>query len=318
MPKQEPGDRLRQLLAMLPWLAGRGQVATAEVAERFGLPEAEVVRLLELAACCGLPPYTPDQLLELIVADGWVTTRLGRHLSRPQRLTAAEGFTVAASARAILAVPGADPDHALARALAKLEAVLGTRLAVDLDEPALLEPVRRAAAGGLSLDLSYYSESKDELTRRKVDPRAVFARQGHWYLDGWCHLAGGRRLFRVDRIRSAEPTGEPAEGGSGPVGTPAAGPPGAAPPDAFVPGPETRTVTLAVPARARWVCESYPTQEVEELEDGRLRVVLAVGGRAWLERLLLRLGPDAEVLDPQDLVDLGRRAARRLLANYRP
>jgi predicted DNA-binding transcriptional regulator YafY len=36
-----------------------------------------------------------------------------------------------------------------------------------------------------------------------------------------------------------------------------------------------------------------------------------------LERLLLRLGPDAEVIDPPDLVDTGRRAAERVLAAYR-
>ena len=41
-----------------------------------------------------------------------------------------------------------------------------------------------------------------------------------------------------------------------------------------------------------------PVESAEDLGDGRLRIVLAVGGDAWLERLLLRLGPVARVVDP--------------------
>ncbi|MGH9058532.1 MAG: helix-turn-helix transcriptional regulator, partial [Acidimicrobiales bacterium] len=258
--RREAGDRLRRLLAMLPWLAARGGAPTGEVAERFGLSEPEVVGLLEMAACCGLPPYTPDQLMELIVSEGWVTANLGRHLARPQRLTPAEGFALAASARAILSVPGADPEGALARAVDKLDAVLGTRLSVSLDDPPLLGPVREATAKGEVLELAYYAESRDEMTSRQVVPAAVFAREGHWYLDGWCRLAGGRRLFRVDRIRSVGTTGElVARGSSVAGGDRAAGADRV--PAAFVPGPETRPVTLVLPPEGRWVAESYPTME---------------------------------------------------------
>lgn len=319
------GERLRMLLAIVPWLASIGGAPTAEVADRFGLSEEEVVQLLELAACCGLPPYTPDQLMELIVYDGWVSANLGSFLSRPQRLTPNEGFTLAASARAILAVPGADPEGALARALAKLDGVLGSALAVEIDEPPFLSVVRGAAAEGTRLRLTYYSESRDELSEREVEPASVFVRDGHWYLDAWCQLAGGRRLFRVDRIRSAEPATSPVpesspvpeispEGPSRDAGDGSAPPSGV--PESFVPGPEARIVTLVVPPDGHWVAETYPTLDVEELGDGSSRVTLAVGGVAWLERLLLRLGVPAEVVDPPELVNLARRAASRLLALY--
>jgi proteasome accessory factor C len=51
-------------------------------------------------------------------------------------------------------------------------------------------------------------------------------------------------------------------------------------------------------------------------KDGSWRVVLAVSERAWLERLLLGLGPDATVVAPPELVDLGATAAARLRARY--
>src|SRR5579884_3269860 len=106
---------------MLGWLARRDGASISELADRFAMEEADVVAELELAACCGLPPYTPDQLLELVV-DGDTVFAFGLDaLRRPPRLTPEEGFALAASARAILAVPGADASGPLASALAKLE-----------------------------------------------------------------------------------------------------------------------------------------------------------------------------------------------------
>jgi hypothetical protein len=34
-----------------------------------------------------------------------------------------------------------------------------------------------------------------------VDPYAVFAAEGEWYLTAWCHVAEAERRFRIDRIR---------------------------------------------------------------------------------------------------------------------
>ena len=44
---------------------------------------------------------------------------------------------------------------------------------------------------------------------------------------------------------------------------------------------------------------------------------LAVGGTAWLERLLLQLGPQAQLLEPPDLTGLAAEAASRVLTRYR-
>jgi proteasome accessory factor C len=71
---------------------------------------------------------------------------------------------------------------------------------------------------------------------------------------------------------------------------------------------------LDLPASARWVVESYPVEWTEA--DGRLRVTMHVLGTAWLERLLLRVGADARVVEPAAMVDVGRDAAARLLTEY--
>ncbi len=306
-PRPTSADRLRRLLAMLPWLASAGGASVRDLAERFGLPDDEVVAELEMAACCGLPPYSPDQLIELIIDGDRVEANFGGLLARPQRFTPAEGFTLAASARALLAVPGADPTGALARAVAKLDAVLGHRaVAVDLDEPPLLSEVRAAIERRESAEIEYYAATRDELTTRRVDPYVVYGRDGRWYLDAWCHVAGDVRHFRVDRIRAWRRAGALFDP-----------PPALAPGEVFAPGPEAQGVTLVVPPEGYWVLETYPTSSAEALAGGRLRVRLAVGGTAWLERLLLRLGPEATVEEPPEWVALGAQVATRLLARYR-
>ncbi len=119
---------------------------------------------------------------------------------------------MAASARLLLAVPGSE-DDALRRALAKLDAALGSRKAVglDVDAPEHLAAVRDAVDAGRALEIDYHSGSRDELTTRTVEPVQVVTIDGHWYLDAYCRRAGDMRRFRVDRIGAVRVLDEPAE-----------------------------------------------------------------------------------------------------------
>lgn len=67
------------------------------------------------------------------------------------------------------------------------------------------------------------------------------------------------------------------------------------------------------------MAETYPVDDIELLDNGGLRATLAVNGRPWLERLLLRLGPAGRVVEgPDELRSAGASAAARVLARYRP
>jgi proteasome accessory factor C len=310
-------ERLARLLAIVPWVVARDGPTVAEVCRRFAISEHDLLADLNLLFMCGLYPYTPDSLIEVDVDDGRVWVRFADWFRRPLRLSAPEGLALVAAARATLGLPASVTSEApaagaaepLARALAKLETVLG-----PVDEEALdielgrapedvLGPLQGAVAQHRKVRLEYYSFGRDAVSERVVQPWRVFSSEGHWYLLGWCETAGGRRLFRVDRARSAtvlEGTFEP-PGDVGPLST-------------YEGGEQDPMVVLDLAPGARWVAEQYPNEGVAELGDGHLELHLRASSRAWLERLLLRAGPEVTVLSGAEGVRDG--AARRLLALY--
>jgi proteasome accessory factor C len=315
MARPGASDRLRRLLALVPWVVAHDGPTLDEVCSRFGLTQAELVADLDLVFLCGVYPFTPDSLIDVDVADGRVWIRYADYLERPLRLTPEDGLALVAAGTAALAVPGSDPDGPLARGLAKLAAVLGIDPAVDLDvelgaaPEGVLESLREAMAAFHQVEIDYYTYGRDQRTRRVVDPHDVFAAGGQWYLQAWCHLAEASRRFRLDRIGSLTVLDrvfarDPAEVAA------------AESREVFEPGPDDPRVVLDLEPRARWVAERYPLEHLEELDGGRCRIALAVSERAWLERLLLRLGPAATVVEGADGV--AAAGARRVLARYRP
>ncbi len=310
MPERDPGYRLRRLLAMVTWLAARERVKLSELAERFDMAEDDVERELMLVSMCGLPPYSPDQLIDVLVIDDVVEARIPEYFHRPRQLTASDALSLLTAGRTLLAVRGADTEGPLARALDKLSDALGGAdggVAVELDTPLLLDEVQRAYEQGEQIEITYYSATRDAMSSRVVDPISVFNDAGHWYLEAYCHSSEKVLTFRVDRIEAVAPTGEP----SNPPADPAP-----RQPVRVAPGADTESVTLTVAPSGRWVAENYPVERLDEMKSGKLRITLTVAGDAFLERLLLRLGSNVVVNRPADKRKTQAAAAARILARY--
>jgi predicted DNA-binding transcriptional regulator YafY len=314
-PQATAGDRLNRLLAILVYLARVGEAGLLDLAARFSVSPSELLHDLELAACCGVPPYTPDQLIDLLIDEDRVVAEGLRELAHPRRFTPEEGFALAAAARALLAVPGADDEGDLAGALAKLEAALGSsRLAVEVDSPPALVPLREAVASGEQVEIDYFGASATEPSTRLVDPCQVVVREGRWYLDAWCHRANGLRRFQVDRVQAVRATGRAAKDVASLSEREREA---LARPEAFLGASEAVMARVVLQPEARFAVEGLVTDGLEELEDGRLVATIPVSdAEGWFGRLLLLLGPGAEVIEPPALADAGTRAAERALRRY--
>jgi proteasome accessory factor C len=311
-----PADlRLQRLLAILSWCADQDGPTFAEVMDRFDIGASQLRDDLELAAMVGSDSEDiADMPIEVVVDDGRVWVFL-HAFQRPLRLTPDEGLALVATGAALQSVPGADPKGPLARALTKLAGVLGVEpdeaIGIDLGLPHgdTFTILRDAVAGRRQVELDYYSFGRDEHTHRVVDPWRVFADQGAWYVVGWCHRVDDQRSFRLDRIAEVTPLDTTFD-------------PPAVPPDLglYHADADAPRVVLDLEPAARWVAEVHPTESVEDLGDGRLRVTLTVSARPWLERLLLTLGPLAALVHVDERLggpETARAAARRVLARYR-
>jgi proteasome accessory factor C len=321
-------QRLARILAIVPWIAAAEGPHIAEVCERFGMSETELLADLDLLLFCGVYPFTPDTLIEVDVIDDRVWLRFADYFRRPLRLTPPEGLALLSAGGALLAVPGADdPSAALAGALGKLEEALGVSRDEALDvtlgpvTPEVLDAVRRATDQGRKLEIDYYSFGRDGRSRRTVQPWKVFNRSGQWYLSAWCESADDERLFRIDRIRAAEVLDEASPPPPSPEDVaPRTAPNRAAPKaDAAVavyrPDASDPLVVLDLAPPTHWVAEQYPHEGIERVDDNRLRIRLRYNQRRWLERLLLRVGTDATMVEGDPSVRAG--AATRILDRYR-
>lgn len=321
-PRSEPGaviwrsnrDRTpsapsaaQRLLAVLTTLAQQKTTSLQALARRFGLSVDEMRTVLMEAACMGVPPFLPGDLLDIQVPlddeDGDEVRWVDSTLFRPQ-LTWRDGFELAAAARTALALTGGAEGTALARALAKLESVTGAGVTVDTQRPPALEAVEAAVRGQRQLLLTYYSASSDSVSERRVDPVAVGERGGRCYTLAWCHLAGDWRTFRVDRIDEALDVGPREHDGPPP------------PLDDVFGFADAERVDVAIGEEAGWLVEADGVDLVGDLADGRTVVRLAVASTPFLARLLLQAGPHAEVIAPPELRDVARIAAAKVLERY--
>jgi proteasome accessory factor C len=232
-------------------------------------------------------------------------------------LSPAEALTIYAGGMALLELPDMAGADALRSALGKLGRALGAdggglggvQVHLEPGPPTHLQTLRVALGDHKRVHLDYFSASRGRLTPRDVDPWGLIVALGRWYLVGLDHLSEEERMFRVDRIKSAEVLDH----------------------DAPVPadfdlqryrgafsgrtGPQTLTMEIS-PGAARWFEDYYPVQETKTLRGGWRKVILASGGDRWAATLVLRLGSDARNVSPESVVTEAGRIAAAITARH--
>lgn len=319
-------DRLSRLLAMVPWLLRRQGIALAEAARHFGIGEDQLVKDLQLLFVCGTPGHYPDDLIAADWESGHVYLSNADEIARPVRLSVDEAAVLLASLNALAEVPGLHERATVDSVAAKIAhacsathdaPVISAQLATsgtvpddpDRHDGTVLAAVRRAVSAGRALRLTYLVAARDETTVREVDPWRLVTADGAWYLDAWCHRAGERRSFRLDRIVQVDDLGREVTVRRG-QGEPEPVDP--------APGrvPERRRAVLALRRDARWVVEYYPVTVLGDLPDGGLQVELPYVDDQWLARFVLPLGGSVRVVSPEGVAARTADLAAAALAAY--
>lgn len=317
-------EQVSRLLALTPYLQTRTDVSLAQAAADFKVTPEQIVRDLKVLWMCGLPGLTPEKMIDVDFGgiedddpEGVVRIDNAEFLSRPVRLGSSEASALIVALRALREGSSESSHEVIDRCLAKLEEATATgtappHVALHLpwtaDAQRHADLLREAIATDRQARLDYYVPTRDETTSRVVDPLELLTGEGHDYLDAWCHLAGARRLFRLDRMRDVAVVDEPRREHDLPARDLSRG--------LFEPGPEDTEVVLHLERHARWVAEYHPVDAVTELGAGRLEARLRVADRRWLVRLVLRLAPAVTVVEPDSWRVEAARAARAALELY--
>lgn len=299
--------RLNRILAMLPWVIANPGASVTEVCERFDYTKSQLVSDLNTVFVCGLPGYGPGDLMVAYIDDDEVVVEMADYFSQPLRLAPHEVLGLVASGRALLS--SGQGSAALERGIEKLEKALlpegDDSLHIDLSHPPLVAELRRAAGEGIVMHIEHTSIATGEVKERDIEPWSVFSTLGNWYVSAHCRLAEAERVFRLDRIRVAEPTGERF--------TPNPEPP--EPVVRYTPSESDVRATIRLGPAARWVADYYPVEVLSD-DDGSLLIGFSASDPAVAARLLVRLGGDA-VLASGDEVALATAGLRaRIAARY--
>jgi proteasome accessory factor C len=317
-------DRLQRLLALVPYVVSRKVVGLTETAAAFGVSERELVDDLNMLWCVELRAPDPYCPIDLSYEGGEIVVSQAEQMDRPLRLGVDEASALLVALRMLAevgqaaSVPGLAEGSALSRTIAKLEAAAGAsaapaaQVAVQVDrnaEQSVAAQMREALASGRRVHLSYYVPARDEATERDVDPMRLLVVEGRTYLEGWCRRAEAVRLFRLDRVLGVEVLAVAAE-------VPEEAEPHDVDRGLFQPSPADLRVVIELSPYGRWVAEYYPCEEVEDIDQGWLRVVLRTPDSEWVRRLALRLGEDGRIVEPAELAADVRREAAAALVRY--
>ncbi|MBB6121169.1 helix-turn-helix transcriptional regulator [Nocardiopsis algeriensis] len=316
-------DQLRRLLMLVPYALGR-DVRVPEVAAHFGLTEKQVVSDLSLLWMCGLPGYTPGDLIDVDLdaakETGEIIIGNADTLAQPLRLTADEAASLVVGLSLLESLPEGLGSGALERVGEKLRSAAGSALGsladsvqVRVEEDEQVAATRRrcteALETGQRLHLRYLSGYLDQVTERDVDPLGLVVQDGRTFLEGYCHLREDVRLFRLDRVLELTVLPFAAEVPEGVGRRDLSG-------GLLQRSDRDALVTLDLEPSAHWVVEDYVCESVAEMPGGGLRATLRTPAPEWVVRLALRLGPRGRIAAPEVLAEEARAEARRTLEHY--
>jgi proteasome accessory factor C len=171
---------------------------------------------------------------------------------------------------------------------------------VETDEERLLATLSDAMARQRVVRIEYLKEDEEEPTVREVEPYQFVRELPVWRVHTWDRDADGPRTFRLDRMRSAEPTGETFE--PRPDFDPS-----------YLRDPRLARV-LYTPPIARWKVE----RGARPLSDRSALAELSYATDDWLVTEVLADLGEAIVLEPAPLRKAVAARAKQLARELKP
>ena len=200
--------RAIRLLDLIPYIVAHPGISITEVAKEFSISRDEVLKDLNLLFLCGLPGYTPLELIDISFDEESVVIRDPQNLAAPRNLNESEAL-IARIALAALeeSTPKTSAAYlqiiALREKIAKAfsSSIPASAITFTLDkERAMLEAIEGAIKQELDLEMTYNNVTKDSSSRRSITPISIIAEDKRTLVSAYCHSAKALRTFNLAQI----------------------------------------------------------------------------------------------------------------------
>ncbi|MDD5748821.1 MAG: WYL domain-containing protein [Actinomycetota bacterium] len=323
--KEKVSKRLNRILLLVPYLSSPDGAPTGALCKKFGITREELMEDMHILFICGVPEYTPYDLIGFDVENDRIRVYQADYFSRPLRMTREEAMVLLVSGRALIRAGIFEENSSLATALDKVESTLtalerketkdmAERIQVELElySGKWSKVIEKGINNGRNLVIDYYSYSSGEMSEREIEPVSLVFSRGHWYLLAWCHKAGDMRYFRMDRIGSVKisrnrSTKRQELESQFPqtVGE-------------YRAGRKSHRVKLIFERNAgRRMVEECPTAIWAEKDSSTIEVELQTRNLFWLSNYIIKFGNEIGIESPPELKELVRERSKQILEIYR-
>ena len=204
-----PLERTARLLDLVPYINSHQGISLKELAGVFDVSTAQMTSDLTTLWMCGLPGYTPLELMDLDFESGFVTIHNAETLSKPRSITFDEGVALILGLDLLRSAISSDRNDLL-ESIDLLSIRLADLIKLPLAlsaTPIINQEVSSAVAEALNsrsaLEITYHSLYRDEISSRIILPIEIVVSDGQNYLSSYCYTASDFRQFRIDRIQEA-------------------------------------------------------------------------------------------------------------------
>lgn len=307
MVKQQstPIAKTARLLDLVPFITTHQGISVKDLANEFDVSTDELLDDLNTLWMCGLPGYTPLELIDLSFESGYVSIRNAEILQKVRLLTKEELVVIAIGLDFLRESIDQDRDDllsALDSLQKRIKSLIGdiaqASPTVDSAHRAI---ILRALKERKDIEIEYHSLIRDEVASRRVTPIELGEDKGIEVLLAYCNKASGFRTFRLDNVRKAALLEASAQIAN-----------------ATNEANSLFTAKCRINSRLRTTYERFRI-ETSPLAHGDKDSVIVVSSfsQDWLIRNFMSTLGNAEILEPSDLAKIVGRKAKATLDLYR-
>jgi proteasome accessory factor C len=293
--------RTARLLDLVPFLNTHQGIALKELAAHFDVTATQMSADLMTLWMCGLPGYTPLELMDLEFESGYVTIRNAPTLAKPRTITFQEGVALLLGLDLVASSLPEDRTDLIASVESlrqRLTKILGVPIKLSVVLPtsgSISTAVSQAVQSNSGLKIRYHSLYKDQVSERSVTPVDLYESNGHQYMRAYCFSANDYREFRIDRIESATATSVPASISS------------------HINNQEKIIFNITSQVHSRDVAERFA---ITDMPLGKT-IELSSYSRQWIERSVMASGSAVVLNSPLDIRTELAKKAQLMLNRYK-